>query len=80
MKTVVTFYVDRDGQPLAYFNELMYSNQNRSHRTCYAHIGQHSVCSPDYVRRLKKATPNQYYKLQKELEGIGYDLEIRNER
>ena len=78
-KTIVTFYVQKDGDILAYFNKEQWTTLRPRNRVSYAHIGQHSECSPYYVRRLKKATPDQYFKLQKELEGLGYDLAITNE-
>jgi len=48
-------------------------------RACYARIGQHSECY-DGMQRRKRATMDQYESLAKELEYIGYNLEILNER
>lgn len=44
----------------------------------YAHIGQHSPCHIDYANECINATPEQYNDLKKELETIGYNLEIIN--
>ena len=41
---------------------------------CYAHIGQHSVCSVEWIRKTKPA--KNYNNLLNELEGIGYDVEV----
>lgn len=42
---------------------------------CYAHIGQHGSCHHSYSQR-KRATPEQYAPLLKELQSIGYDVQI----
>lgn len=78
--TKVTFYYDHnDGQILAYFPGLV--ADQKGNKTCYAHIGQHSACSPAYVRTLKLATTEQYKDLLSELVlAIGYDdLQIMND-
>lgn len=43
---------------------------------CYAHVGQHSTCHTEYFMECEPATPEQYTDLQKELEGLGYNLTI----
>lgn len=70
-KTNVVFYIDTDGQPLAYFPDI--DGDNKGNKTCYSHVGQHSACHPDYVKNLKLATPDEYKDLEKELIGQGYD-------
>lgn len=40
--------------------------------TCYAHVGQHSEASVEYMESLGEATPEQYADLHAELEGRGY--------
>jgi hypothetical protein len=58
----------------AYFPE---ETHNGEFKTCYAHLGQHSACHPDYAKECKKATPEQYADLLRELKGQGYnDLKI----
>lgn len=43
----------------------------------YMHIGQHSTASLDIIQDTVLAQPSEYADLQKELEGIGYVLDIR---
>lgn len=44
---------------------------------CYSHWGQHSECCAEYLDGLKKATPEQYESLRRELENVvGYDFEV----
>jgi hypothetical protein len=46
-------------------------------RMSYSHIGQHSECNPEYAAESRKATPEEYADLKKELEEqVGYNLEI----
>lgn len=45
---------------------------------CYAHAGQHFNCSYEwYLKKTKPASQDQYEGLKKELEQIGYVLQIR---
>jgi len=74
MKTIVQFFVEPDGTILAYFPHMKH---NGNQMTCYAHVGQHSACSPEYVKELTLATPEQYADLKAELESIGYELTIK---
>lgn len=61
----------------AYFPEII--GDNKGNKTCYAHIGQHSACSPDYANECKEAQYNQYADLLRELIGQGYnDLIVLN--
>jgi hypothetical protein len=46
----------------------------------YSHIGQHSVCSKKYVNNSRMATKEEYSSLKKELENIGYTLNVLNEK
>jgi PDZ domain-containing secreted protein len=46
-------------------------------KVCYAHIGQHSSCHIAYANACKKATIEEYTPLKKELEGLGYNLNIK---
>ncbi len=73
--TKVKFYIDKDSEILAYFPTEVFDS--KGNKACYAHIGQHSACSPGYVQSLKPASPDQYADLLQELKNIGYnDLEI----
>lgn len=38
--------------------------------TCYAHIGQHSACSPDWLRTTRPTKPDEYAGLLAELRSI----------
>lgn len=75
-KVKVVFYIDNDGDVVAVFPFEKYDNHS-NYIVCYAHIGQHSACNPEYVKTLTKTNdPNVYGELKKELEDIGYCLEI----
>lgn len=43
---------------------------------CYSHVGQHSHCSGAYMNKSRPATKSEYSALKKELESLGYNLEI----
>jgi hypothetical protein len=43
---------------------------------CYAHIGQHGICSKEWFDEQKEATPEQYADLLRELSGIYETLTI----
>lgn len=78
-KTKVLFYKDENGEVFAYFPELVFDN--KGNKTCYAHIGQHSACSPDYVNDKTPAMYNEYQDLLRELIGQGYkDLFIETDQ
>lgn len=73
-ETKVNFLCHKDGEVFAYFpNEIADSEGNR---TSYQHIGQHSACSPEYIKECMEAKPEEYADLQKELESIGYNLKV----
>lgn len=74
-RTDVKFYFDRDSEDVfAYFpSEESDLNGNK---TCFAHIGGHSGCSPKYIKECKEAPPEAYNDLKTELESIGYKLNI----
>ena len=42
----------------------------------YMHIGQHEEAAFDYFLECTPATPKQYEELKKELESLGYNLNI----
>ena len=63
----------------AYFPEII--GDNKGNNTSYAHIGQHSACSPRYASMCKEAITNEYLPLLRELIGQGYkDLQIINKQ
>jgi hypothetical protein len=42
----------------------------------YMHVGQHGGCDPSILSITTLATPDEYAELKKELESIGYTLDI----
>lgn len=80
MSTLVKFYIDTDGNILAVFPQLNYNKTlyGNSMKTGYAHIGQHTRVSKEYYQELKPAVCREYMFLQKELQGLGYDLKVLN--
>lgn len=74
--TKVIFLIEKvDGDVFAYFPEMVhnFNGYRPDNYTCYAHIGQHSACHPDYVRECSEAKEDQYKDLHRELIGQGYD-------
>ena len=78
-KTKVIFLLERDEPKtvFAYFPEL---EHNGITRVCYAHVGQHSGCHPDYAKECKEASVKQYLDLYEELLSIGYNLKVLNKQ
>lgn len=77
LKTYVVFLIHKENNELfAYFPYEKYHSYKSKIRTCYAHIGQHSACSPEYAKESRLATEQEYKDLRNELESIGYNLEI----
>ena len=78
--TPVLFRADKkDGEVTAVFPTLVASTHDES-MMCYAHVGQHSGCSRQWVRRnTRPATFEEYRDLKAELEGApyGYRLMVR---
>ena len=43
---------------------------------CYAHVGQHGTCCPEILWNCRRAKPEEYLPLKREMEDIvGYDIE-----
>lgn len=75
-KTFVKFLVNKnDNEVFAYFPYLIYSS-DKSIKTCYSQMGQHSSCSVDYALECRYAKPAEYFDLKRELETVGYYLKI----
>jgi hypothetical protein len=74
-RVMFRFNDDQYDPILAVFPDL---KENRAGDvTCYAHIGQHSACSMEYVLNdTKPASPAEYAPLKRELERIGYNLDV----
>lgn len=77
MKAFIRFVIFK-GEVLAVFMRkdagMRYSHPQWL-RGCYAHVGQHGECY-DGMQRRKKATVEQYAPLKREMESLGYQLEI----
>ena len=71
--TKVWFRKFEEGDVIAIFGEII--NRDGSLGS-YQHVGQHSKASPRLIDDLCPALPREYSALEKELEGIGYNLEI----
>lgn len=76
--TEVVFRKYNDGQILALFPyEQAYDNFCES----YLHIGQHGGANYAHcINSTKPATKEEYSELQKELEGMGYNLKVIKKR
>lgn len=72
MKTTVIFYKEGN-EVLAVFP---YDQPRHGQVACYAHIGQHSAASVEFVEKLKRAKKVEYSALKNELERIGYKLNV----
>lgn len=77
MKTKVIFRII-DGEVIALFPEEPNSIQEPNTCMSYMHVGQHGGASIELCHTLKKATPEQYADLHKELTCSGYTLEVVN--
>ncbi len=78
-KTRVKFLVNlRDNILMAFFPDELYNKElyGDTMLTCYEHIGQHSSCDIAYANECRLATKKEYKALKKELESIGYNLEV----
>lgn len=72
--TKVVFRKFKDGMIIALFPELV---EGPGMIMSYEHVGQHGVASVLIVGDTKPASPSEYDALYKELEGLGYRLEVR---
>lgn len=75
MATLVEFLIEQgtENEVFAYFPLEAYSHDGHQ-KTCYAHVGQHSACHPDYAKECKRANREQSEDLLKELIGLGYEV------
>ena len=72
----VTFKIEKpttrgERTPFAYFPDEVWDLDGN--RVCYAHVGQHGPCAPEYARRCRIAKYDEYKPLYDELVRIGYD-------
>lgn len=66
----------KGGEIIALFPELPGTRAWYADCASYMHIGQHGAASIDLASVTKKAEPHEIKPLAKELEGMGYNLEI----
>jgi hypothetical protein len=74
-RTIVIFRKLK-GEVIACFPTIPGTN-NPNTMSGYVHIGQHTIIDSDVGRRAKLATKKEYEPLMKELESIGYKLNIK---
>ena len=86
-KTEVTFYVatyepNDNGEPYieviaVFVGESLVTDKDTMF-DCYAHLGQHSICSQSFIaENCRKANETEYKDLFNELENVvGYNLKI----
>ena len=74
VKTQVVFKMFPSGEVLAIFPHEV--ADHRGNRSSYMHLGQHGAALPALLVELPDATPGDYEELFKELETIGYNLEV----
>lgn len=72
-KTRVTFVTDSTGEVTALFPDLP---SNPGYVLCYAHIGQHSEASREWVRKQRQSTIDERAQLLREVSGIYGALEV----
>lgn len=71
----VIYRIDRRGthDVTAIFPEM---SEGAGRFTCYAHVGQHSIASREWIRTTQPATPLEYASLHHELVQIYHDCEL----
>lgn len=65
-----------EGDVIAIWKEESVMFPNYRSWASYMHIGQHSECSPELVSDLVAASEQEYLPLKKELEAIGYSVNV----
>lgn len=80
MAEKVLFLVHKtdDSPVFAVFPHIVGTNDPHT-MTCYEHVGQHGSAHMDYVAECRLAWAEECADLKRELEGIGYELDIQNE-
>ena len=72
-KTKVIFRKFKDGDIIAIFPKI---KESEKFLMSYMHVGQHGACCPTITDTTKLATKKEYAALQKELKGLGYNLNV----
>lgn len=75
MVTPVIFVIGRSKRAAEYGVTAVFpcKDEDNGCMTCYAHIGQHSSCCYEWYFEQRKAKPEEYADLLRELVSIGYD-------
>lgn len=76
-KTIVIFRKFKDGEVIALFPAEEWDHKGNC--ASYIHVGQHGAA--DYcllLQTTRLAKPSEYEALRKELESIGYNLDIKS--
>ncbi len=78
MKTKVIFRKFPDGEVIAIFPEESYDDIHSDLCMSYMQVGQHGACSKAIIHELSQpiTSESEYIDLYKELESIGYELEV----
>lgn len=76
-KINVAFRKFEDGEVIAIFpNIYPVAKDSKAEVMSYMHVGQHGMASECLVNELEKASKEEYTPLKKELEMIGYSVNI----
>ena len=76
LPTLTIFRKFHDGEVIALF-PLIPHDANGIYCVSYLHIGQHGAADTSITRTTQPASPSEYAPLARELESIGYSLQIR---
>ena len=76
-KVNVAFRKFEDGEVIAIFpNIYPVAKDSKAEVMSYMHMGQHGMCMECLVNELEKASKEEYTPLKKELEMIGYLVNV----
>ena len=76
-KVNVAFRKFDDGEVIAIFPTIFPVPENSTKEVLsYMHMGQHGMCMECLVNELEKASKEEYTPLKKELEMIGYSVNV----
>ena len=76
-KVNVAFRKFEDGEVIAIFpNIYPVAKDSKAEVMSYMHVGQHGMCMECLVNELEKASKEEYTPLKKELEMIGYLVNV----
>lgn len=76
-KVNVVFRKFEDGEVIAIFpNIYPVAKDSKAEVMSYMHVGQHGMCMECLVNELEKASKEEYAPLKKELEMIGYSVNV----